>query len=200
MTYQLEGSLLEVCTCNAICPCWVGEDPDGGSCKGTIAYRIDSGTIDGVDVSNLTLGLLADIPGNAMAGNWKVAIFVDDRATSEQEDALLSAFTGKQGGALADVAQLVGDVVAIERAKIDVDVNEGNGSMQIGNAMSAEMKGLKGSNGKPTKLYDAMFSFREGAPAYPGKAATYRITCPPLGIELEMREHNAIQGAFSFAF
>ena len=96
MTYQLEGNLLEVCTCKAICPCWVGEDPDGGSCKGTIAYQIKNGTIDGVDVSGLTLGLLADIPGNALAGNWKVAIFVDDRATAEQEEAMLAAFTGQK--------------------------------------------------------------------------------------------------------
>lgn len=199
MTYQLEGNLLEVCTCKAICPCWVGEDPDGGSCKGTIAYQIEQGTIDGVDVSGLTLGLLADIPGNAMAGNWKVAIFVDDRATAEQEEAMLAAFTGQKGGPLVDVAQVVGEVASIERAKIDVDVNEGSGSLQIGDAMAADMQGLKGNNGKPTKLYDAVFSFREGAPAYPGKAETYRMTCPSLGVELEMRQHNSVQGAFSFA-
>ena len=30
MAYRLEGSILEVCTCSAICPCWVGQDPDGG--------------------------------------------------------------------------------------------------------------------------------------------------------------------------
>jgi hypothetical protein len=29
-TYQLEGRLLEVCTCGVLCPCWVGADPDGG--------------------------------------------------------------------------------------------------------------------------------------------------------------------------
>lgn len=28
MAYDLEGSLLEFCDCNAICPCWIGEDPD----------------------------------------------------------------------------------------------------------------------------------------------------------------------------
>ena len=31
--YQLEGSLLEVCSCNVLCPCWIGEDPDGGACE-----------------------------------------------------------------------------------------------------------------------------------------------------------------------
>jgi hypothetical protein len=199
MTYQLNGSLLEVCSCRAICPCWVGEDPDGGRCKGTIAYRVDDGTIDGLDVSGLTLGLLADIPGNALDGNWKVAIFVDDRATAKQEEALLAAFTGKKGGPLADVAQVVGEVVSVERATIDADIQEGTGLLRIGDMMSAEMESLKGSNGKPTKLYDTVFSFREGAPAFPGKAATYRVTCPSLGMELEMRQHNAIQGAFSFS-
>jgi len=199
MTYQLEGNLLEVCTCKAICPCWVGEDPDGGSCKGTIAYQIKNGTIDGVDVSGLTLGLLADIPGNALAGNWKVAIFVDDRATAEQEEAMLAAFTGQKGGPLVDVAQVVGEVVSIERAQIEANVNEGDGSLRIGEAMSADMHGSKGNNGKPTKLYDAMFSFREGAPAYPGKAGTYQMTCPSLGVELEMRQHSSVHGAFSFA-
>src|SRR5215471_16055767 len=30
MAYEVEGQLLEVCTCNILCPCWVGEDPDNG--------------------------------------------------------------------------------------------------------------------------------------------------------------------------
>ena len=28
MAYHLEGSLLEVCDCRVLCPCWIGEDPD----------------------------------------------------------------------------------------------------------------------------------------------------------------------------
>lgn len=31
--YDLEGSLLEACSCAVLCPCWIGEDPDGGSCS-----------------------------------------------------------------------------------------------------------------------------------------------------------------------
>jgi hypothetical protein len=26
MASQIEGTLFEVCTCNVLCPCWVGED------------------------------------------------------------------------------------------------------------------------------------------------------------------------------
>jgi hypothetical protein len=31
--YQLEGTLLEACSCGVLCPCWVGEDPDAGVCQ-----------------------------------------------------------------------------------------------------------------------------------------------------------------------
>src|SRR5689334_13529607 len=42
--YRLEGRLLEVCDCGVLCPCWIGEDPDNGSCDSALAYHFDSGT------------------------------------------------------------------------------------------------------------------------------------------------------------
>jgi hypothetical protein len=62
MAYELEGRLLEVCTCNVLCPCWVGEDPDGGTCDGVLAWHVDNGTVNDLDVSGLTLALLVHIP------------------------------------------------------------------------------------------------------------------------------------------
>ena len=96
MAYSLEGRLLEVCTCKAVCPCWVGEDPDNGTCEGTMAWHIDKGTIDGVDVSGLTFGAVANIPGNVLQGKWKIVAFVDDKANKAQEEALLAVWTGKK--------------------------------------------------------------------------------------------------------
>jgi hypothetical protein len=55
MGYQLEGRLLEVCSCNVLCPCWVGEDPDGGECDGVVNWHVDKGTINRLDVSGLTV-------------------------------------------------------------------------------------------------------------------------------------------------
>ena len=101
MAYRLQGSILEVCTCQVLCPCWIGEDPDGGTCDSTVAYRIDTGSVDGVDVSGLTLAFGVHIPGNVLQGNWRVMVFVDERATSPQEHALTQAFSGKLGGPLA---------------------------------------------------------------------------------------------------
>src|SRR2546428_860422 len=108
--YVLRGTLLEACSCGVLCPCWIGEDPDGGACDAFIAYHFDAGTIKGVDVSGLSIVNVVQIPGNVLTpASWRIVIFVDERATDEQLDALTSAYGGKLGGPLADLAGLVGE-------------------------------------------------------------------------------------------
>ncbi len=141
MGYELEGRLLEVCTCNVLCPCWVGEDPDGGTCDGILAWHVDRGSIDGVDVSGRTLAVLAHIPGNVLKGNWRAVAFVDDQATAAQEESLLAVWTGKKGGPVADLVQLVGEVAGVERAPITFGVEGGKGSFKIGSTIEAELAG-----------------------------------------------------------
>ena len=77
MAYHLEGRLLEVCNCRVLCPCWIGEDPDFGTCDTIVAWHFDKGTIDGVDVSDRTIALIAHVPGNILQGNWRAAVYLD---------------------------------------------------------------------------------------------------------------------------
>ena len=198
MAYSLEGRLLEVCTCKAVCPCWVGDDPDGGTCDGTLAWHFERGEIDGVDVSGLTFGMLTHIPGNVLKGNWRAVAFMDERATPKQEQAILAVFTGKQGGPVADLASLVGDVVGVVRVPIAFAVHQGEGHFKMGNAVEARMAPFKGADGHPTKLVDTVFSTIPGSPAYPGKASLYRATAPVLGIKVELSGYNSVQGHFRF--
>jgi hypothetical protein len=203
MAYQLEGRILEVCDCNVLCPCWIGEDPDNGTCDSIVAYHIDEGTVDGVDVSGLTFASLAHFPGNIFQGNWKVVAYVDDEATDEQEEALLNVFTGKLGGPLADFAQLIGEVVAVERAPITFTVEEGKGSLKIGSGMTpvaeADMASYMGATEKPTTLQETVFSTIPGSPAYVSKATKYRRNSSDYGLRnVDLENHNAIQGHFKF--
>ena len=48
MAYSVEGQLLEVCTCNILCPCWVGGDPNEGYCEAIVGWHIKEGEIEGV--------------------------------------------------------------------------------------------------------------------------------------------------------
>jgi hypothetical protein len=198
MAYQLEGRLLEACTCKILCPCWVGEDPDHGVCEGVLAWCVDKGTVNGVDVSGLTLAVMAHIPGNILKGNWRVVVYVDAKATPQQKEALLNVWTGKLGGPVADLAQLIGEVAGVEQVPINFDVKGGKGTLQIGQAIQAEMAPYQGATGQTTTLHDTAFTTIPGSPAYVSKASTYRVNIPNYGFNINLQNHNAIQGSFRF--
>jgi len=196
--YSVEGRLLEACSCGGPCPCWVGDDPDGGTCDTVICYRYDKGEIDGVAVAGLTLALIAHVPGNVLKGNWKVAAHVDSNATPQQKAAILAAHTGKLGGPLADLAPLIGEVVGVYDAPIDFNITEGKGTLRIGEVVSAEMQPYTDAQGRPTKLVDSIFSTIPGSPAYVGKAMNFRVNLPKHGMTWEFNGRNAVLGDFHF--
>ena len=198
MAYQLEGRMLEVCTCDVICPCWVGEDPDGGVCDGLISYQIDKGTINGLDVSGHNFTVLCHIPGNILQGNWRVVAYVDDQTTPQQQQAILDVWTGKLGGPAADLAQLIGEVAAVERMPMTFTVVDGKGAMVIGRQVDAALTPLQGATGAATTMHDTVFTSIAGAPAYVSKADHFRADAPPLGMKLNVTGHNAVQGSFRF--
>lgn len=198
MSYHLEGRLLEVCNCKVLCPCWIGEDPDNGTCDTIVAWHIDKGAIDGVDVAGNTIAAVARIPGNILQGNWTAAIFIDDQASKAQQEALLKVYTGQAGGPVADLAKLIGHVVSVERAPIRFTVVAGKGELEIGTDYYAELEPYLGATGEQTTLADTIFSTVPGAPVFVGKASTYRSKNPAIGINLHIKNHNALQSTFVF--
>jgi len=193
--------LLEVCTCDVLCPCWVGEDPDGdGTCDSIISWYVDRGTVDGVDVSDRCLCLSVHSPGNMLAGNWQAAVLVDDRCTQEQQRSLLDMFTGRLGGPIADLAGLVGEVVAVERVPITFAVVDGRGHIEIGDVAEARLTPFLGATGLSTSLHDTAFSTVPGSPAYVGKADRFRRDGSRHGLpDVALTGHNAVQGSFRFS-
>jgi hypothetical protein len=194
--YQLEGTLLEVCSCDVLCPCWIGEDPDQGTCDAVVAYHFDKGTIDGVDVTGLSLVQVAHIPGNILAGNIRQVYYLNEEATEEQEKAIVDMFRGKLGGPIADLADLVTEVVGIERVPISHEIVEGAGKLTVGangGKVHAEMHPYTGPDGSVTTLHNSIFSTVPGSPAYVGVADTQKIDIPEHGYEWSYEKKNAIQ-------
>lgn len=198
MAYHLEGRLLEVCNCRVLCPCWIGEDPDYGTCDAITAWHFDRGTINGVDVAGRTIALIGHIPGNVLAGNWRVAVHVDDKASPAQEQAILDVYTGKLGGPVADLVKLVGEVVSVEKVPIKFTVDGGHGIISIGDDGFAELEPYKSAAGKTTTLTDTIFSTVPGAPVFVGKSVRYRAKKKSLGIDLDIKGYNALQSTFVF--
>lgn len=197
--YDVKGRLLEVCNCEAICPCWVGLDPDNGTCDSILAWAVDEGTVQGVDVSDRVIGLSVHIPGNVLAGNWQAVVYVDERCDERQQEALLSVFTGQLGGAVADLAALITDVKSVERVPITCTVENGRGRLAFGDAAQAELEPFVGATGQPTTLQDTVFSTIPGAPAYPGRASTFQRPGAFGMAAVDESGKNAVQGTFHFS-
>jgi hypothetical protein len=198
MAYHLEGRLLEVCNCRVLCPCWIGEDPDFGTCDTIVAWHFDKGSIEGVDVAGRTIALIAHVPGNILEGNWRAAVYLDNKVTPSQEEAILKVYTGKLGGPVGELVKLVGEVVSVDKVPITFDVQGGKGTLKVGDAGYAELEPYKNASGATTTLADTVFSTVPGAPVFVGKSPRYRSKNDKLGINLDMKNHNALQSTFVF--
>ena len=194
LVYQLEGTLIEACSCNVNCPCWIGEDPDLGECFAIVAYGIERGLIGEVDVSGLNLVLICHIPGNVLDGNWTIVALVDEQGTEEQRNAMLSAFTGKLGGPLGDLWEaLIGEVKGVEFVPISHEVAGGAGTLRVPDMVETEMAPYRGPDGSITTLQNSVFSTVPGSPAWIAKASLHRVNLPQYDMTWEYDGRNAIQ-------
>lgn len=201
VVYDLQGTLLEACSCNVLCPCWIGEDPDGGTCDAFVAYHFDKGEIDGVDVSGCNVVNVVHIPGNVLTpGSWQLTMFLDGSATQQQRDAIVAAYSGKLGGPLADLAGLVGEIKGVETAKIEHGIHDGAGKLRIEGVVEAEVEPYRGPDGTVTTLRDSVFSTVPGSPAWVSKAKYHRVTLPKYGYEWDFEGRNAIQADYHITY
>lgn len=175
MGYDIEGRMLEVCSCESVCPCWNGLDPDGGECDFNWVFDFDRGRINDVEVSGLKMAFLGHLPGNVFDGGIRLTVLVDEQADDRQRDALLAAFTGQAGGPLADLAGLVAEVEGVYRAQIEFDVDKGSGRFRAGDRFAGEVEGYRSPTGAPTQHLDTMLSPALGSPAYPGKVVSFTL-------------------------
>jgi hypothetical protein len=105
-------------------------------------FNIREGQVEGTDISGVKVAMIADTPKVMTEGNWRLGVFVDDRATDQQFEKLVQVFSGQLGGPMAALAPLVGEVLGAERALIEV-VDDGlRHSVRVGDAIDFEIEDI----------------------------------------------------------
>jgi hypothetical protein len=133
-------------------------------------------------------------------GSWRQVVFIDDRATGEQRQAILDAYDGKLGGPLADLAALIGETVAVHDAPIKHEVSDGNGMLEIGDVVEATMHPFRGPDGTVTTLRDSLFSTVPGTPAYVAVADSHKVNLPQYDMVWSFTGRNAIQADYHIQY
>jgi hypothetical protein len=105
-------------------------------------FNIREGEIEGTDIGGLKVAAIADTPKVITDGNWRLGMFIDEHATDQQADKLTQAFGGQLGGPMAGLAPLVGEMLGVERAAIEV-VDDGlRHSVRIGDVIDFEIEDI----------------------------------------------------------
>jgi hypothetical protein len=197
-TYVLDGMILDACSCNSPCPCWVGDAPDGGQCNAFLAYHIERGQIRDLDVAGLSVVEVTQVSGKMLEGHWRQVLILDAQASPEQQRALVDAFSGQLGGPLADLAGLIDERLAIYVAPIDYQVRNGQGSLRVGEVIYAEIEHYTDAAGRPTRMMDSHLPTIPDSFTYVAKAPVHRVNLPDQGMTWEFSGRNALQGEFHF--
>ena len=157
MSWKLELSYFESCSCDVVCPCTasfaLGATHE--RCRVTLVFTVNSGEVDGTDVSGLNVAAVADTPKVMSDGNWRLGVFIDAAASDEQAEKLGAVFSGALGGPMAALAGLIGENLGVERAPIEVRADGLKHSVRIGEAINLEIEDVVpfgSDSGQPVKL------------------------------------------------
>jgi hypothetical protein len=157
MSWKLEGSYFETCSCDVVCPCTaslaLGATHD--RCKVTLVFNIKDGDVEGTDVSGLAVAAVADTPKVMSEGNWRLGVFIDAAASDEQAEKLGAVFSGAVGGPMEALGPLVGENLGVQRASIEVQETGLRHSVRIGDMVDFEIEDVVPfgvQSGEPARL------------------------------------------------
>lgn len=94
--WRMQGDEFATCNCDWGCPCQFSARPSRGKCEAVVSMRIDRGHFNETVLDGLCwVGMFA-WPGAIHEGNGRCQVFIDQRASAEQRNALLTILSGAE--------------------------------------------------------------------------------------------------------
>ncbi len=144
MSWSVSGSYFESCNCESACPCLFLSAPTSGECTAILAWHVDDGSHEGLELSGLNVALAVHSPGHMVETPWRVALYLDDRGSAEQQAALGSIFSGASGGHPAVLAGHIGAVLGVASAPIDFEGEGDTRAVRIGEVADVRVTAIAG--------------------------------------------------------
>src|SRR5262249_54477741 len=94
-TWQIEGRYVEYCSCDHGCPCESMADPTYGDCTGLVAFKIDKGHCEQVQLDYLVVAAPFYFPRAIHHGQGVMQPILDARANEDQRNALFYILSGE---------------------------------------------------------------------------------------------------------
>ena len=138
--WHVTGSYFEACNCLAICPCRRRggqksiSHSTSGVCDFALSWQVLQGAFGQLPLDGLGVIMAGSYRDDEDGRPWRVCLYIDERATSEQHTALAGIFSGRAGGTtLRNYASVIGEIHAVRRAHIQLDHRRHHWSMRAEN-------------------------------------------------------------------
>jgi len=114
-----------------------GGDSTYGVCNFALSWFIQKGGTADTDLSNLGVVLAGTYRDNDPGNPWHVILYVDERASAIQKEALSEIFLGRAGGTpFRNYASAISEVYSLRSAHIELSHVKNRESIQVGNIVS----------------------------------------------------------------
>lgn len=92
--WRLQGQEFINCNCDFGCPCQFNSLPTKGTCEAVGAMRIEHGHFNDVKLDGLYWAMTLKWPGPIHEGSGEAQVFIDEKASESQREALLAILSG----------------------------------------------------------------------------------------------------------
>lgn len=155
MAWTLKGTWYESCSCELFCPCNLGPaKPTQGWCSGLLAFAVDSGESNGVDLGATRFVLHAELPGDFFGGIDRALIYMDESASSAQRTELEAIVQGKRGGVWEGVAGMIRQFLPTKTTKVEVTGGD-SPHVSVQGVADITMERVRSEDGRPTVVTNA---------------------------------------------
>jgi len=172
------------------------EPPTTGDCTVLIAWQIESGDYNGTNLDGFNVVLAAHSPGNMIEVDWKVALYVDNRANDAQQEALTLIFSGQAGGHFAGIAQHVGEVMGVSSADIEYKSQGKDRSVNIKGVGHMDIRGLDGMGGADVTITNNALGVVPDEPTVVAKSSS--LTYQDYGMDWNLSGKNGYYSGFTY--
>lgn len=142
--YRVKAESVEACNCSHGCNCQFAGFPNEGRCEFIIGYDVKDGHFGNISLNGVRAVIAAKYPNAIHEGNGHVVLFIDEKATEQQADAVVSILSGKMGGMPWEA--LAGTIKRFEgpvRKPVEITVAGERSSVRVPGAIDLSLTPLK---------------------------------------------------------
>lgn len=143
-SYRVIADQIEACNCPPNCGCQFTGQPNDGRCEALVGFQVREGRFGDTELTGVSFALAFRYPGAIHEGGGTVALWVHERATPAQRDAVVGILSGQHGGMPWEA--LAGTIASFEGphpAPIEIQVSGNKSHFRIPGVLEVRQQPLR---------------------------------------------------------